>query len=54
MVLDIASLSIDNTIDNTFEGIEDLAPRASQMSVFNLPSALQKILSHFEAVLRQF
>ena len=30
MVLDIASLSIDNSIDNTFEGIEDLAPRTSQ------------------------
>ena len=29
-VLSTASLSIDNSIDNTFEGIEDIAPRTSQ------------------------
>ena len=30
VVLSTASLSIDNSIDNTFEGIEDIAPRTSQ------------------------
>ena len=29
-----ASLSIDNSIDNTFEGIEDIAPRTSQNICF--------------------
>ena len=30
VVLSTASLSIDNSIDNTFEGIEDFALRTSQ------------------------
>ena len=30
VVLSTASVSIDNSIDNTFEGIEDIAPRTSQ------------------------
>ena len=34
VVLSTASVSIDNSIDNTFEGIEDIAPRTSQKTRF--------------------
>ena len=48
-VLGATSLSIDNSIDNTFEGISKMLPLVPRrMSAFNLLSALQKILSHFK------
>jgi len=64
-VLGATSLSIDNSIDNTFEGIEDVAPRTSQ-NVCVQPAerssedsepfqgSFQAILSHFEATLSHF
>ena len=52
--IDQLPLSIDNSIDNTFEVIEDMPLVPLKSVIFYLLSALQKIFEPFCANLRQF